>query len=94
MTFVLGDFVVTKLSDILWRLGGEKIATQEHVVRLLKKFGYEKLEDSFESIYVHALVRRRLSGTPTPMLQLFKVHEVVAAFHRAWQEQGIASTLR
>lgn len=75
-----------KLAAILLALSTARIAKSEHVVRFLRKFGYERLKGDFETLYVHALVMRRFAGTPPPLLKLFKEEAVVGAFQRAWKE--------
>ena len=85
MPFDPGAFVLGKLADVLYKLAKEKLQKSEHVVRFLKSLGYELLKDDFETLYVHAVVARRLAGTPLPLLTLFKEESVVEAFHVAWQ---------
>ena len=67
------------------------LKNNEDVVAFLKELGYERLEDDFESLYVHTLVHRRLDGVPIQLLALFKKTEVVEAFHRAWHEGAVQS---
>lgn len=85
MPFDPGAFVLGKLADVLYKLAKEKLQKSEHVVRFLKSLGYELLKDDFETLYVHAVVARRLANTPLPLLKLFKEESVVEAFHLAWQ---------
>ena len=61
MAAELGPFLI-KLAGVVVTLAKEPVLKNEHVVRLLKKFGYERLKDEFDTLYVNALVLRRLDG--------------------------------
>lgn len=91
MPFEPDAFIVGKLADLVLALSKAILENNEDVVVLLKKLGYERLEDDFETLYVHTLAYRRLGGVPVPLLALFKKTEVVEAFHRAWQEGEVKS---
>ena len=91
MPFDPGAFIVGKLAGLVLALSKDMLKNNKDVVALLTKHGYERLEDDFETLYVHTLAYRRLEGVPVPLLALFKKTEVVGEFQRAWQEGEVQS---
>jgi hypothetical protein len=72
-----------KLVSLLTDWAKEKVKNQEDVIALLKRFGYERPQNNFESLYAHSLVTLR-SDHKEQLAALLRHEEVVAAFRRYW----------
>jgi hypothetical protein len=63
---------------------GKRLMRDEEVIRLLRKVGYEQLENNFESIYVHGIVILRAEGKDQ-VCAILRHDEVISAFHEYWK---------
>jgi predicted NACHT family NTPase len=79
------NILVEKLASILTDIAKTKLERSEEVVSFLRRHGYENLDDDFEVLYVHTMVRRRQAEVPTAVLEIFRIPEVVEAFRKTWQ---------
>jgi hypothetical protein len=77
------------LISLLIDWGKEKLKGKEEVVALLKRFGYERPENNFESIYVHSLV---VLGDKhkEQLAAVLRDEEVIAAFRHYWTTHEFA----
>jgi tetratricopeptide (TPR) repeat protein len=72
-----------KLVSLLTDWAKEKLKNKEEVIALLKRFGYERPENNFESLYAHSLVA--LSNQHKDQLAaVLRDEEVIAAFRHYW----------
>jgi hypothetical protein len=67
----------------------EKLKGKEEVVALLKRFGYERPENNFESIYVHCLVALG-DKHKEQLAAVLRDEGVIAAFRNYWTTQEFA----
>lgn len=72
-----------ELISLLTDWAKEKLRNKEEVIALLKRFGYERPENNFESLYAHSLVG--LSNKHKEQLAaVLRDEEVIAAFRYYW----------
>lgn len=60
------DTIVGKVTDAVVGLTAKSLKSNDQVVAFLENLGYEDLQNSFQSIYLHALAMRRLDGVRAP----------------------------
>jgi NACHT conflict system protein len=78
-----------KLISLLTDWAKEKLKKKEEVVALLKRFGYERPENNFESIYVHSLVALG-DKHKEQLAAVLRDEEVIASFRHYWTTHEFA----
>ena len=78
--------IAKRVAEALAAPALKKVMRTELVAGVLAKLGYRKLENDFESIYVHTLVVRRSQGAALEALHMFKNKRVVKTFRDGWRD--------
>lgn len=86
---ILFELFLGKLESIIFEAATKwakrKLIQNAQVIALLKKVGYERLEDDFECIYAHCLATFAAESKPRPLLDIFKEKSVISAFQESWR---------
>ena len=96
------EFVIDKVIDAVLEASGikEKVGRNQHVLRLLQRFGLDSLTalTSFEDVYAYALVEYAFDKTgvckPKELIQFFKSKEVRDVFQAAYRQNDPGGWLR
>jgi len=90
MAFEYSGILINLLSSVIEKViitGGSKIAYEVPVAKLLKKANLLKLEDSFESIYLHSFLKMIEDEANMSWMKVFSFDDFVSTFHRSRFEE-------
>ncbi|EKU96559.1 WD40 repeat-containing protein [Leptolyngbya sp. PCC 7375] len=96
------EFIIDKVIDAVLETSGikEKVGRNQHVLRLLQRFGLDSLTSltSFEDVYAYALVEYAFDKIgickPKELIQFFKSKEVRDVFQSAYRQNDPGGWLR